>query len=212
LSHTVPALCIKSPRLASSKAGICGPFFPSSFILRAFALARPTADQLSQPSRHLPFWSCAPFCHFSRRSRSPQTTALRLATDLCLTPHYRYQRYASLPTSANTSSPTTTLRPATDDCYTSCYRRPFNAIANRSSSGLGPLLRVLVLPGSRPLLLKNYFDLTSLDLPPTLQNDFCPAAAAECRACMDVEGPAYGYYYWSEEARGGVSRCKMKHI
>lgn len=152
LSRTVSVLSIKTPRLASSKAGILRPISPLLLLCVLFVLARLSDDEPSQPSRHLSSWPCAFVVSLAVRVRLER-------------PPY------ALP-------PTTVLHLATDDRirldrFTLCRHRPFYAITDRYTSRsafiMSFILCVLACSGSWPLFLKNYFELTSLDLSPTLQ-------------------------------------------
>jgi len=109
----------KSPAPGFVKGKHPRPIFPSSFILRAFALAKLTDDEPSQPSCHSPFWSCAPLAVLARLRRPPHvslpTTAPRLPTDICLTPRFRHPSMPRHRPPPYTTSPTTAIRLAIAD-------------------------------------------------------------------------------------------------
>ena len=72
---------MKTPRLTSSRAGIYGLFL---YLLFCVLLTRPSDD--NEPAGLSLVFLVRCFCLLYRRSLFPSTTAIRLATDVCLKP------------------------------------------------------------------------------------------------------------------------------
>ena len=141
MSRTISAPRINTPRLTSSKAGICDPFPP--LLLLCLHLTRPSDDKPSLLGLSLVFLVRC-FCLLF----SP----LSFSLDDRHTPRYRHLPHAS--------PLTTALWLATDYRYTPCHHRPIRAIINPSASSSFPLTR----PHPFGIVLKNYLRIHELEL------------------------------------------------
>jgi len=121
----------KSLRLASSKAGICGPLPPSSSVVRGFALARPTGDEPNLPCCQ------SPRGHVVFRDLS--TSLFRLSR----------LPYPSPPPTA--PSPAVCPSPSPQDRSLP----PRTPCASHTNSALRPPLSLLGIAASSPELLSN---------------------------------------------------------